>query len=173
MPDKLFFFSSHLYDKEDEYEFYPGSGLEDALYESQAAYAPMRTRGHAQAHAVTPAHTHAHTTKCAGLSKHSPELALCTRSAVRLLLGLAREEMTTFGFHWILRHSVAMRKLLLGPLLTESHSCESQACKLRQLARCAAVAPASQGLACTIGVIVRTIQHTTSPVASQGLACAN
>ena len=60
MPDKLFFFSSHLYDKEDEYEFYPGSGLEDALYESQAAYAPMLTRSHAHAHAVTPAHTHAH-----------------------------------------------------------------------------------------------------------------
>jgi hypothetical protein len=31
LPDKLFFFSSHLYDKEDEYEFYPGSGLDDAL----------------------------------------------------------------------------------------------------------------------------------------------
>jgi hypothetical protein len=75
MPDKLFFFSSHLYDKEDEYEFYPGSGLEDALYESHAAYAPMRTRGHAQAHAVRPTHTHAHSDyemrKPAGLSSEA------------------------------------------------------------------------------------------------------
>jgi hypothetical protein len=39
LPDKLFFFSSHLYDKEDEYEFYPGSGLDDALCVSLASRA--------------------------------------------------------------------------------------------------------------------------------------
>ena len=79
MPDKLFFFSSHLYDKEDEYEFYPGSGLEDALYESQTV-PPMRSRSPTQTHAHP--RTRMRTLRNAhGLSKHSTELALCTRSA--------------------------------------------------------------------------------------------